>query len=131
TATGTPSPTITYSQNPGTTFSVGTRTITATASNSCGVASCTFTLTVVDTQPPTLTCSTNIVASADLGQCSKSNVSYTVTSLDNCLSRTLTCTPTNGATFPTGTNTVNCVVTDTAGNSTNCSFTVTIRDSEV
>jgi len=45
TAGGT-SPTITYSQNSGTAFSVGVTTVTATATNTCGTASCNFLVTV-------------------------------------------------------------------------------------
>lgn len=45
TATGT-SPTITYSQNPGTTFGVGSTVVTATATNGCGTDNCSFTVTI-------------------------------------------------------------------------------------
>jgi len=38
-----PAATITYSQNPGSFFPVGTNTVTATASNQCGTISCPFT----------------------------------------------------------------------------------------
>ncbi|MEO6711834.1 MAG: DUF5011 domain-containing protein, partial [Mycobacteriales bacterium] len=54
-ATGSPAPTITYSKNPGTSFPVGTTTVTATATNACGSSNCSFTVTVVDNQPPALT----------------------------------------------------------------------------
>src|SRR6185369_13498404 len=126
----TPAPAITYSQNSGTTFSVGTTVVTATASNVCGMASCTFSVTVNDVQKPSITCSTNIVLSADSGQCSRSNVTYITTVSDNCSGATVSCTPTNGATFPIGTNTVSCVATDAAGNTNSCTFTVAIRDTE-
>ena len=55
TATGSPAPNVTYSQAPGTLFPVGTTTVTATATNSCGTANCSFTVTVVDNTPPTIT----------------------------------------------------------------------------
>jgi len=94
---------------------------------------CCFTVTVLtDTTPPSITCSTNIVANTDPGQCSKSNVTFVVTAVDDCdPNPVIVCNPTNGSTFPKGTNTVNCTATDAAGNSTNCSFTVTIRDLEL
>src|SRR6185437_14201284 len=63
TAIGYPVPTITYSPDSGS-FPVGTTTVTATATNSEGSDSCTFTVTVVDTQPPivgTATASPNIL----------------------------------------------------------------------
>ena len=52
TATGYPVPTITYSPDSGTSFPVGTTTVTATATNSQGSDSCTFTVTVNDTEFP-------------------------------------------------------------------------------
>ncbi len=47
TATGIPTPVITYSVNSGSVFNPGTQTITATATNSCGSSTCSFTVTVV------------------------------------------------------------------------------------
>jgi hypothetical protein len=52
TAIGYPEPTITYSPDSGTVFGVGTTTVTATATNSEGTDSCTFTVTVNDTELP-------------------------------------------------------------------------------
>ncbi|MGI8892439.1 MAG: lamin tail domain-containing protein, partial [Bacteroidia bacterium] len=63
TATGT-SPTITYSHAPGSFFLVGSYTVTATANNSCGTSTCTFTVTVDDTEPPVAACQ-NVVLSLD------------------------------------------------------------------
>ena len=54
TATGTPTPTISYSHQPGSAFPVGTTTVTCTATNIAGTASCSFGITVVDNQLPTL-----------------------------------------------------------------------------
>jgi hypothetical protein len=39
------------------------------------------------------------------------------------------CVPPSGTAFPVGTSTVNCTATDTAGNPSSCSFSVTIRSS--
>jgi hypothetical protein len=51
----TASPTITYSQNPGTTFALGTTTVTVTAKDAAGnTSSGSFTVTVRDTTAPTL-----------------------------------------------------------------------------
>jgi hypothetical protein len=47
---------ITYSQDPGTAFPVGTTTVTATATNAGGSDECTFTVTVNDTEAPTIVC---------------------------------------------------------------------------
>jgi hypothetical protein len=84
TATGAPAPVITYSQASGTFFPVGTTTVTATATNSCGTVSCSFTITVVDNQPPTITCPANITANNTPGLCS-AIVTYPLpTATDNC-----------------------------------------------
>ncbi|HZI89981.1 MAG TPA: HYR domain-containing protein, partial [Candidatus Polarisedimenticolia bacterium] len=60
TATGSPAPTITFSPASGSTFPVGTTTVTATATNSCGSTSCTFNVTINDTEKPALTLPANI-----------------------------------------------------------------------
>jgi hypothetical protein len=52
--TAIPASTITYSHAPGSFFPVGTTTITATATNAVGTSSCTFTVTVVDNELPTV-----------------------------------------------------------------------------
>ena len=91
--------------------------------------SCTFTITVRDTQPPQINCSTNLLANADSGHCSKSNVTYTVSAIDLCAGTnvTIVCSPPSGSTFAVGTNTVTCRATDILGNSNSCSFSVTVK----
>jgi hypothetical protein len=101
--------------------------ITAGVTNFCFF----FVSVLTDTNPPLIHCSTNIIANTDPGLCSKSNVTFVVTATDDCdPAPVITCSPTNGSTFPKGVTTVYCTATDAAGNSTNCSFTVTIKDSE-
>jgi len=99
TAIGYPVPTITYSPDSGS-FAVGTTTVTATATNSEGTDSCTFTVTVVDTQPPIVssaTASPNVLWPPE-HQMVAVTVNYTAT--DNCsVGCTLTVTsnePING-----------------------------------
>jgi hypothetical protein len=45
----------------GSTFNVGVTTVTVTATGTCGTSSCTFTITVLDIEPPVITCPANIV----------------------------------------------------------------------
>src|SRR5439155_856590 len=73
---------------------------------------------------------TNIVASADPGQCSKSNVTYSATASDNCSTVSVVCTPASGSTFAKGTNLVTCLATDGSGNTNGCTFSVTINDTQ-
>jgi hypothetical protein len=84
TGTGIPAPTFTYSIPSGSFFRVGTTTVIATATNVCGAAPCTFTITVIDNQPPVITCPAPITANNTPGQCS-AVVNYPLpTVTDNC-----------------------------------------------
>lgn len=47
---------------------------------------------------------------------------------DNCPGVTAVCNPPAGSWFPTGVTTVTCTAADTAGNTSTCSFTVTVFD---
>ncbi|HEX6849458.1 MAG TPA: CHRD domain-containing protein [Chitinophagaceae bacterium] len=111
-------------------FPVGTTTVIATALNGAGFDSCSFKVIVRDVQPPVITCPANITRPNDPGQCG-AVVSYTVTATDNCTSSVvLTVTPISGSFFPVGVTTVTARATDAAGNTSTCSFTVTVNDVE-
>ncbi|MEW6207797.1 MAG: HYR domain-containing protein [Acidobacteriota bacterium] len=136
TATGTPTPTVECKIGATTitsphTFPVGTTTVNCTATNTQGTANCSFTVTVADTQPPTIDCPNDITQSTDPDQCS-AVVNYSDPSVgDNCSGvGSPMCTPPSGSTFPKGTTTVVCTVTDAANNSAMCSFTVTVNDTQ-
>jgi hypothetical protein len=134
TATGTPTPTIeckigaTVITSPHT-FPLGTTTVNCTATNTAGTASCSFTVTVADNQPPTISCPNDITQSTDPDQCT-AVVNYSDPTVgDNCSGvGSPVCTPPSGSTFPKGTTTVVCTVSDAANNSAMCSFTVTVKD---
>ena len=88
TATGIPTPTITYSQDSGTIFPVGTTTVTVTATNTCGSVTSSFTVTVNDTEAPVITTPSDISVNNDLNTCG-AVVTYTApTVLDNCVTST-------------------------------------------
>ena len=53
-------------------------------------------------------------------------VSFTPTASDNCGTLLTTCTPASGSTFPIGSSSVSCSVTDGAGLQNSCSFNVTV-----
>src|SRR5208337_4669508 len=115
----------------GTSFPVGTTVVTNVVTDSHGNQSiCTFTVTVNDTQAPQITCPTNLVLVADGGQCSKSNVTFVVQASDNCGSVSVVSTPASGTSFPVGTTVVTNVVTDSHGNQSICTFTVTVNDTQ-
>ena len=105
-------------------------TTTVTCSTAVG-SSCSFTVTVNDTQPPAVMCPANITQSTDAGVCSAIVVYATPPATDNCPGvGTVTCAPPSGTAFQKGTTTVVCSVSDASGNSTSCSFTVTVNDTE-
>jgi CSLREA domain-containing protein len=113
----------------GSTFPKGTTTVTSTATDASGNQdSKTFTVTVNDTQAPSITCPANIVVDAPQGSCS-AQVNFTITAQDNCPGTvTVGSSPASGSVFPVGTTTVNASATDASGNTATCMFTVTVRD---
>ncbi|MEK7415959.1 MAG: HYR domain-containing protein, partial [Planctomycetota bacterium] len=114
----------------GSTFAVGTTTVTCTATDATvqpggglppGTAQCSFTVTVVPCSA--ITCPANVTVSNDSNQCG-AVVNYTAPSDANC--GTITCAPVTGSFFPKGTTTVTC--TSTVGPT--CTFTVTVNDTQ-
>src|SRR5260221_2870663 len=110
-------------------FSIGTTRVTATALNSVGFDTCSFNVTVKDTQPPVITCPANITRPNDPGQCG-ANVTFAATATDNCSRVTITYDHAPGSFFPVGTTTVAATATDSSGNKSICSFTITVNDVE-
>lgn len=107
-------------------FFRGTTMVSCTATDACSnMAHCSFTVTINDTQPPSITCPANLnVITA--GGCL--NVTYTTPEAsDNCFPRpTVNCTPASGTCFAPGTTTVTCTASDASSNVGSCAFTVTV-----
>ncbi|MBI3847427.1 MAG: HYR domain-containing protein, partial [Planctomycetes bacterium] len=112
----------------GSTFPITTTTVTCTATDRAGnTASCSFSVTVVDTTPPMITCPAN--QTLECTSPAGAVATFTTTATDVCdATPTIVCTPPSGSTFGFGPTTVNCTATDDSGNSSPCSFTVTVRD---
>jgi hypothetical protein len=116
----------------GSTFPVGATSVNCTAidaSNNVGV--CSFTITVVDREPPKISCPANITAVAPVAcpRISTAVVNYPAPVVtDNCPGVTYTCSPSSGSVFPAGVTKVTCTATDTGGNTAACSFNVTVFD---
>jgi CSLREA domain-containing protein len=123
-----PGVTVSCAPPSGASFSVGTTTVTCTATDTSGrTGSCSFTVTITDTQLPTLTCPSNIGVNEGSPGSGSATVSYTVpTPSDNCPGVTVSCTPPSGSGFPLGTTTVTCTATDASINTSSCTFTVTV-----
>jgi hypothetical protein len=120
----------------GTSFPVGTSTVTCTATDACmNNTSCTFSVTVVDNQPPAIVCPTNITVNSTPPNCS-AVVTYTAPiGTDNCGSPVTTKTDmtglSSGSTFPVGTTVLQYTVTDAAMLTSACTFAVIVNDTEM
>jgi subtilisin-like proprotein convertase family protein len=123
---------ITANPPSGSFFPVGTTTVTIKATKTDGtMTTCTFTVKVNDTQPPTIgACPANITALVPVNNaCSPASCAVvnfpTPTTSDNC-SSSVVCSPPTGSCFTVGTTTVTCTATDTSNNTASCSFAVTV-----
>jgi len=83
-----------------------------------------------DSTPPVISCPANIVRNTDAGLCG-ATVTFAATATDNCIgATTLTYSHPSGSVFPKGTTTVVATARDAVGNTSTCSFTVTVNDLE-
>lgn len=122
--------TVNYAPESGSTFNIGTTTVTKTAIDASGNESeCTFTVTVSDDEIPVITCPANISVSADIAECSK-EVSYSATASDNCEGVVLSYSHASGSIFNVGSTTVTATAVDASGNESECTFIVTVIDDE-
>ena len=118
--------TVTSSPPSGSTFPVGTTTVTVTARDTCtNSVSCTFTVTVTPYVPPlSISCPSNITVAAT--GTNGAVVGFTPLATGGCSSPTVISSPPSGSTFPVGTTTVTVTARDTCSNSVSCTFTVTV-----
>ena len=83
-----------------------------------------------DTLPPQISCPSNVTAVSAITcpPAISAVVNFpTPTATDNCPADVaVVCNPPSGSTFPVGTSTVTCTATDAAGQTTTCTFTVTL-----
>ena len=114
--------TVTCSNPSGSFFAVGTTTVTC--SSSAG-PSCSFHVTVNDTEKPTITPPPDVTASAG-SNCTATPSLGSPTVADNCGIQSVTNDA--PAAFPVGTTTVTWTVTDTHGNSATATQHVTVSD---
>ena len=116
---------ITLVQTPAGPYALGTTPVTLTVTDSHGASSqCRATVTVVDKEPPKITCPAAITR-----ECTGptgTDVSVVPSASDNCGAVTANCSPSGP--FPVGSTTVTCTATDTAHNTSRCSTNVTVVD---
>ena len=123
-----PDPTPSCSPASGSTFPLGTTQVNCSVSDSGGMsASGSFNVTVQDTTAPSLNLPSPITQEAT--GASGAVVTYTASATDLVDGPvSVTCSPASGATFPLGSDTVSCSVSDSSGNSASGSFSVTVQD---
>lgn len=123
----------------GATFPLGKTTVIWTAKDASGKSqTCTYDITVVDAEKPTITCAVPAASyNNDLGVCSFTLVDNSLdpVAADNCstvsvLNNFNNSATLNGAVFPVGTTTVTWTATDAAGNPETCKFDVVVVDAE-
>ena len=118
----------TVSCNPasGALFPLGTTTVNCTATNLAGTTTGSFTITIVDTTPPTLVLPHPVAeATGPTGAV----VNYVATATDLVdITDPVVCVPLSGSTFPLGSTLVQCTSTDAHGNTAHGSFTVIVQD---
>ncbi|WP_164011454.1 ELWxxDGT repeat protein [Pyxidicoccus trucidator] len=120
---------VTYSHASGTLFPPGTTAVTVTATDAGGrTGSCSFNVTVRDTTAPEVSCPANVTAEAT--SASGATVSYPPATASDAMSPPVTVgySHASGTVFPLGVTVVTATATDAAGNSSTCSFSVTVRD---
>ncbi len=121
-------PTLTSSHASGATFPVGTTTVTYTATDASGnVDSCSFTVTVTDSEFPVV----SITGLPLMIFCEGSPVTWQETITDNCGIASTVSSHNSGDIFPVGTTTVTYTVTDIHGNVTIDSFNVIVNPAPV
>lgn len=102
-------------------FPIGTTRVDCTTATG---PTCSFNVTVNDTQRPSLTCPANLSVTT-LNSCQVVNFT-TPTASDNCAGVSVLCAPASGTCFSVGATTVTCTATDASSNATNCSFIITV-----
>jgi hypothetical protein len=113
----------------GSVFGFGPTTVQCSASDLSGnTANGSFTITVVDTNPPFLSLP-NSPHTREATSAAGAVVTYFASANDSVDGPiTPSCSPASGSTFPLGPTTVNCSVSDSRGNTRTGSFTVSVVD---
>ena len=114
----------------GSTFPLGNKTVNCIATDAAGnTSSGTFVVTVQDTTPPDLTVPADgTVPATDL---SGAVVAFTTVASDASGSVSVICIPPSGSVFPVGTTTVTCTATDSSGNDSSATFTLTVTGDNI
>jgi hypothetical protein len=104
-------------------------TYCVTVTDQCGqaVVLCDTVAAGVDVIRPVIVCPANVVVNANPTDCSAA-ATYSATASDNCQLASVTYNPASGSIFNLGTTTVTATATDNSGNTSTCTFDVTVLD---
>jgi hypothetical protein len=141
TAAGEPAPGLSYAftgdtedsgtgTGSGSTFNKGITTVVVTATNDCGSAACTFTVTVSDTEPPAITTCPPPQSVFVGANCQGVVPDFTASTVatDNCGAvATITQAPTAGSQVGPGVYPITITVTDGASLTATCPTTLTVN----
>jgi gliding motility-associated-like protein len=123
--------TVTSSHSPGATFNAGSNTVTYTAKDAVGnIALCTFNVLVKDKNSPEFV---SCPADTTISTTATGGVRYTWTlpiATDPCSTPQLSSSYQPGDQFPVGLTTVVYTAKDASGNSSTCSFVVTVKQEQ-
>ena len=111
-------------------FELGDTEVVFEATGSNGnTVECSFTVTVIDNEDPIITCPDSIVVDVDPGETTKIVTFQAPTGSDNCGVDNIVQTEglSSGSQFPIGVTTITFMATDGSGNSSSCSFNVTLN----
>jgi len=123
---------ITLTQSPPGPYPLGTNLVSLTVNDVYGFTdSCSAFVIVMDLEPPTISCPSD-VAVTNAHNAWTSIVTYDLPVIDNCpdLSPPI-CSPPSGSAFGIGLHTVVCTAVDGSGNSSQCSFRLTVYPGNV
>lgn len=125
TASGSGCGTVVCSPPSGSFFPIGTTNVFCFGETG---GPCSFSITVQDSQPFSITCPANVTINESSPGLGFAVVNYPAPTLnDNCPAPVSACNPPSGSTFPVGTTTVTCETGDGSGTPITCSFTVTVN----
>lgn len=117
----------------GSSFPVGITSNKFQVTDAAGnTSSCTMTVTVVDVEAPAIVCPSNMAMNTDPGGCTSSPTFAAPVGTDNCTGATTAQIAglVSGSALAVGVNTNTFRVTDAGGNTTDCSFTITVTDNQ-
>jgi hypothetical protein len=124
---------ITCSPASGSFFPKGTTTVNCTSTSG---ATCSFTVTVRDTQAPAIICPPSIILPQDAGRRAATFVPSPAVATDNCPGVVVTGSRSDGIpltdpTYPVGATVITWTATDTSGNQASCTQSVNVHNSRI